>query len=579
KLIPWYRSRRRIVEVAPEEIMIDSSNLPQFNTMQFEGRLEKPISRVTLYILGGTFVLIALIFIGQAWNLQVANGEKYNSQSERNVLRPIPVFAGRGIINDRNGKLLAWNAPTNQALESLTQESSTTERITDDLISTRQYATSTGLSHVLGYVQYPTKDKNGFYFQEDFEGVTGIEKYFNTDLQGENGTRLVEVDARNKIISENIVRPPTQGDSITLSIDSEVQSALFKNIQSIAEQYHFAGGAGVIMDIRTGEIISLTSFPEFSSQVMSDKTDSAQIRALLSNPNLPFLNRAVEGLYTPGSIVKPFVALAALTEKIIDPSTVIVTTGSISIPHPYDTTKSTVFKDWKNHGPINMRQAIAVSSDVYFYTIGGGYKDQKGLGVVLIDKYLNQFGLGRQIPESFAQGKAGTIPTPTWKKATFNEDWYLGNTYHTSIGQYGFQVNLMQMVRAVAAVANSGSLLVPTIVKDEKPTVEKTITDITPRSFQIVREGMRLAVTEGSVKALNVPFVNIAGKSGTAELGVAKDMVNSWISGFWPYENPKYAFVVLLEKGSVKNIIGAAAAMRQQLDWMQINKPEYFKAE
>jgi penicillin-binding protein 2 len=236
-----------------------------------------------------------------------------------------------------------------------------------------------------------------------------------------------------------------------------------------------------------------------------------------------------------------------------------------------------VFKDWKNLGSVDMRHAIAMSSDAYFYTIGGGYKDQNGLGIANVDKYLKMFGLGSPMPQSFAQGKVGTIPTPEWKKLTFNEDWYLGNTYHTAIGQYGFQVTLIQMVRAMAAVANNGTLLVPGIIKEQSPIVDHVIATISQKSFDVIHEGMRLGATEGTGKALNVPYVHIATKTGTAELGVSKDKVNSWVTGFWPYENPKYAFVVMLEKGSVHNLIGAAAAMRQQIDWMNVNTPEYFK--
>ena len=569
RFIPWGRRRRRIVEIAPDEIMIDSRNIPEFDTAQFEGRLEKPISKITLYAITGVFCLLAIVFISQAWNLQIAKGGEYRDKSERNMLRPVPIFAGRGVLMDRNGTLLSWNAPK--------QTGDTVATTSDDTVAVRQYATSTGLAHVLGYVQYPSKDKNGFYYREDFEGVAGAEKYFNRELQGVNGSRLVEVDARGAVISENIVRPPEQGESVTLSIDSRVQSALHHNIRDIADRVGFAGGAGVIMDVTSGELLALTSYPEYSPQVMSDKSDSARVRALLNDPDLPFLDRAVDGLYTPGSIVKPFVALGVLTEDVIDPSTVIVTTGSISIPNPYDDTKSTVFRDWKNNGALDLRHALQMSSDAYFYIVGGGYKDQKGLGIVNIDKYLKMFGLGALMPESFAQGKAGTIPTPDWKKKTFDEDWYVGDTYHTAIGQYGFQVTPTQMVRAVAAIANNGTLLVPTIVNDDGPHIDHLIDAISAKDFQVVHEGMRLSVKGGTSKALDVPYVSIAGKSGTAELGITKEKVNSWISGFWPYEDPKYAFIVMLEKGSVHNLIGAAAAMRQQLDWMQENTPEYFK--
>lgn len=568
QLVFWRQNKRRkVVEIAPDEVMLDSSNLGNFDTDQFEGRLERPISKLTLYTVGGIFGVLVIVFLVQAWNLQITHGSEYRLRSEKNVLRPIPIFAGRGVLQDRNGLLLAWNAPSQKELATTTE----------DVVASRQYATSTGMAHVIGYVQYPSKDKNGFYYQDDFEGVAGAEKYFNQDLQGTNGSRLVEVDARARIVSENVVRPPVQGKSVTLSIDSRVQSALYQNIQDIAQRVGFAGGAGVIMDVHSGEIIALTSYPEYSSQVMSDRDDVAKVKALLNNPNLPFLNRAVDGLYTPGSIVKPYVALGVLTENIIDPSTVIVTTGSISIPNPYDSTKSTIFKDWKNNGSLDMRRAIAMSSDAYFYIVGGGYKDQKGLGILNIDKYLRLFGLGSQIPESFVRGKAGVIPTPEWKKATFNEDWYLGNTYHTSIGQYGFQVTLVQMIRAVASLANNGLILVPSITKTDVPQVEKFIDEIPAKNFTVVREGMRLSVTEGVAGALNAPYTHVAAKSGTAELGVSKDKVNSWITGFWPYENPKYAFVVMLEKGSVHNLVGAAAAMRQQLDWMNENTPEYFR--
>jgi penicillin-binding protein 2 len=595
------RGRRSSTEIAPDEVMLDSHNIHEFDTSQFEGRLERPISRFTLYTVAGIFCLMAGVFIFKIGALQIVHGDEYQRRSERNMLRPVPVFAGRGVITDRNGKLLAWNAPiqlpdsaalsatsasassSTAGTPTTTNASTTSNGLALDTVAIRQYATTTGLAHVLGYVQYPAKDKNGFYFQDDFEGIAGAEKYFNDELQGVNGSRLVEVDAHGDIISENIVRPPEQGDSVVLSIDSRVQSALNHNIRDIAERVGFAGGAGIIMDVNTGEIIALTSYPEYSPQVMSDKSDSARVRAALNNPDLPFLNRAVDGLYTPGSIIKPFVAIAALNENVIQPSTVIVTTGSVSIPNPYDSTKSTLFKDWKNHGAVDMRHAIAVSSDAYFYTIGGGYKDQKGLGIVNIDKYLKLFGIGELMPASFAQGKAGTIPTPEWKKTTFNESWYLGNTYHSAIGQYGFQVTPIQMVRAVAAMANKGKLLVPTILKTDtgdgtvKPTIERVIDTIPQADFQIIHEGMRLGVTEGTGKALNVPFVHIAAKSGTAELGIAKENVNSWITGFWPYENPKYAFAVMLEKGSVHNLIGAAAAMRQQLDWMGVNAKEYFE--
>ncbi|MCX6715801.1 MAG: penicillin-binding transpeptidase domain-containing protein [Candidatus Taylorbacteria bacterium] len=549
-------------EIDPDEILLDSSNIPKYDQSQFEGRLEKPISRGALIGVGVFFALILVIFLGQAINLQVVQGSEYLKRSQNNLLNPVPIFASRGAVFDRNEMPLTWNAPGKNEGE--------------DAIPQRKYIDLPGLSHVLGYVQYPSKDKNGFYYRDDFEGVDGIEKYFNERLTGENGSRLVETDARGGIVSENVVRPPERGETITLSIDSRVQSGLYESIKAIASEYDFKGGAGIIMDVRNGEVLAVTSYPEYSPQIMSDRTDQVKVKAQLNNPNLLFLDRAVGGLYTPGSIIKPYVAMGALNENIIDASTVIMTTGSVEVPNPYDPEVINVFRDWKNHGPLDMRHAIAVSSDAYFYIIGGGYKDQKGLGIANIDKYLRMFGLGEAVPESFFTGPNGVISSPAWKQATFKESWYLGDTYHSVIGQYGTQVTPVQIVRAVAALANDGKLLVPSIIKNQTPQIERTI-DLPQKYFNIIHEGMRLSVKLGTSVALNKPFVEIAGKSGTAELGSLKANVNSWITGFWPYTDPHYAFVVILEHGSVHNLIGAAAVMSNQLEWMNKNTPEYFK--
>jgi penicillin-binding protein 2 len=560
------RYKRRNIEIAPEDILIDSSNIPEYDTSQLEGRLEKPISRFSLYSVIGFFMIVLIIFGARAINLQLIHGRDYLKRSQNNLFRPIPIFSGRGLILDRNDVELAWNTPN----------VSSDNKISGDVVAERRYATSTGLSHILGYVQYPTKDSNGFYYREDFEGVDGIEKFFNEQLTGKNGSRLIEVDARGNVLSQNTVRPPEQGKNIKLSIDSRLQTSLYSNIKDIAERVGFAGGAGIIMDVNNGEIIALTSYPEYSSQIMSDRNDSRAIRALLNNQNLPFLDRAVDGLYTPGSVVKPYIALGALNEGVIDSETIIHTTGSISIPNPYDKTKETVFRDWKNLGSLNMRQAIAMSSDAYFYAVGGGYKDQKGLGILKIDQYLRKFGFGLPMKLDFAQGKAGTIPTPEWKKKTFNEDWFVGDTYHTAIGQYGFQVTPLQLARAVSAIANGGSLIVPHIIYGQPVETESKV-DVPAKYFKIVQEGMILGAKEGTSKAFASINAKIAAKSGTAELGVSKDKVNSWITGFWPYDNPKYAFVVMLERGSVHNLIGAVAAMKQEFEWMEVNTPQYLR--
>ena len=555
-------------EIDPDEVLIDSHNAHRFDRDQFEGRIEKSISKNTLYTVLGFSIILIFIFLLQAGNLQLIHGAQYRDRSMANLLRPVPIFAARGIIYDRNGVPLAWNAPGSFGTTSPVDAES--------FVAEREYATTTGLAHVLGYVQYPSKDSNGFYYQEDFNGVAGVEKYYDSILQGVNGSRLVEVDAHGQVVSENVVKPAEPGKSITLSIDSRVQSALFNNIKDVATRVGFNGGAGIIMDVHTGEVLAMTSYPEYDPQVMSDKTDQTAIKSALTDPYLPFLNRVTNGLYTPGSIVKPYVAMAALTEHSIDPNKIIHDTGSISVKNPYNPSQVAVFRDWKAIGDEDMRRAIAMSSDVYFYTVGGGYGDQQGLGITRLDKYLSLFRFGTPLAPSFFSGPSGLIPTPDWKMKTFGEDWYLGDTYHTSIGQYGFQVTPAQVIRAVGSMANYGTLLTPTILKGDGPHVEGNV-GLARSDFDIVHQGMRMGAQIGVAKALNVPYVDIAAKTGTAELGVSKANVNSWVTGFWPYEDPKYAFAVVMDHGSVSNLIGATAVMRQQFDWMETNTPEYLK--
>lgn len=566
--MPLFFQRKKYREINPDEIFLDSENIPGYDKSQFEGRLEKPINKVSLYLVIGFFGLIITVFLVQTWKLQIVNGETYARRSERNMIRPIPIFAARGTISDRNGILLTWNSPGHEGekgIESLEQS-----------FAHREYATTSGMAHILGYVRYPSKDVNGFYYREDFEGVDGVEEYFSDKLKGSNGSKLVEVDALGNIISEGTIRPVKTGDDLVLSVDSRLQTELFANIKKIAESVGFEGGAGIIMDIHSGEILAMTSYPEYSPQMMSDNKDTVAINNALKDPSLPFLDRAVDGLYVPGSILKPYLALGALNEKLIDPEKEINNTGSISIPNPYDPTKATIFRDWKAMGWIDMYDAIAMSSDVYFYMIGGGYKDQSGLGISLINKYFRMFGFGSSLDDPFFGKKTGTVPTPEWKKKTFDEDWYLGNTYHTAIGQYGMQVTPMQVIKAISALANGGLLIKPQIIKTDSPKIEGTI-NIQKEYFDIIRQGMRQGVVEGTGKALDVPYVKIATKTGTAELGVTKEKVNSWITGFWPYDDPKYTFTVIMEKGSVHNLIGGAAVMRAQFDWMAENTPEYLK--
>jgi penicillin-binding protein 2 len=549
--------------VEPDEIFLDSKNLQNFDRQQFEGRIEKPITKKTIFSLGILFVLFMLIFGARLGYLQIKKGEAYFLRSQNNMLEKTIIFTGRGIIYDRNKIELAWNKNNYEACS----------------IPTRTYFTP-GFSHLLGYVSYPTQDKDGNYWQGEFIGKDGLEKQYNESLKGKNGEKIIETDVHGDIYSENIVNAPEQGLDLITTIDSRIQTELFALIKNLSENRAFTGGAGVIMDTENGEIITSTSFPEYNSEILSLGKDVSTINNYLTDKRKIFLDRDISGLYTPGSIVKPFFALGALAENVIDPYKKILSTGSISIPNPYFPEQESVFKDWQVNGWTNMMEAIAVSSDIYFYEIGGGYKDQKGLGITNLEKYAELFGFDEKTGIDLPDEKSGTIPGPKWKLKNFkNDPWRIGDTYHTAIGQYGFQVTPMEMVRAVGAIANYGRLLTPhLLLGDESKEGLVSNVDLDPKYFDTVHAGMRMAVTSGTAGSLNVPFVQVAAKTGTAQVGLAKNKVNSWVVGFFPYENPRYAFAIMMEAGPASSGSGAAASiMGQLLTWMSTNTPEYLK--
>lgn len=562
----FFRKQNKDQTVDPDEVLIDSSNLPGLDTDQFEGRLEKPISRKVFLGAGFVFAAVGLIFLFRLGDLQIIQDKTFASRSESNSLRDSVVFAQRAVIYDRNGVLLAWNEPNPN----------------DPDVPLREYATTTGLYDLIGYVKYPSKDSSGFYYREDYLGMDGIEKYYNDTLEGQNGTQITETDAYGNIVSQSVMDLPVNGQNITLSIDSRLESAMYNAIQTTALSNHFTGGAGIMIDIHTGEVIADVSYPEYSSQVMTDGTDTAQINSYLNDPNTPLLDRASAGLYTPGSIIKPVMALGALDTGVIAPDTVIDTHGYITVPNPYDPAHPSIFRDWQNNGPLDMEKAIQESSDAYFYEVGGGYGSQPGMGIANIDKYANMFGYG-QATGGFFGNSAGTVPSPEWKAANFNgAQWLLGDTYHSVIGQYGWQVTPVQVARAIAAVANNGTLVTPTILAQGQNAANAESTpksfvhiNIPMSDFDVVHQGMRLSAEMGTGDALNITSVEFAAKTGTAQLGPNNAFYNSWVAGFFPYQNPRYAFAIVMEHGLAGNLIGAPFVSRQFFDWVIANAPEY----
>ncbi len=550
----WRRTRHLDPEIAPDEIFLDASNVSAFDRARFEGRLEKPLSPRVFAYLTGVLTVLFLALVVRAWNLEISHGAEFAAESAHNILKTKTLFASRGIITDVNGVVLAENVESGDG-------------------SVKRNYPLPDLGQIIGYVSYPKKDARGVYYDTAETGVAGLEAEYDGLLAGRNGQLLTETDAVGTVRSEGTIVKAVDGGTLRLSIDATMEELLARAIKDTATAQGFIAGAGVIVDVTNGAVRAIASYPSYDPNVMASGGPASTIDAYNTSPGRPFLDHAVQGVYAPGSIVKPLVASGALTDGIITPSTVIDDKGFLSLPDPYHPGKSFIYKGWKALGPVDVEKAIAWSSDVFFYSVGGGFGDQKGLGIDRLAYWYHQFGLGTPTGIDLPGEASGLIPTPAWKKEVFNEPWYLGDTYFTAIGQYSVQVTPVQMACATAAVANGGKLFTPTLLADKAPSY--TNVPVSPAALAIVRDGMRQGVTGALAGAIDLPYLSVAAKTGTAQTGVNNQYDNSWVEGFFPYDHPQYAFAVVLERGPPGSGEQAVNVMRELFDSLHAQNSPY----
>lgn len=622
--------------IDPEEIFLDSYKLKQkiYANDSVEGRLEAEMSGKSFVLFLIVIFSVLFFFIARAGELQLLKGEYYKKRALDNRTRSIVAKAPRGIIYDRFYNQLVYNSPSFdilvipgelpksqkgigefvskisaiigepaneineiiskidlsgyqpvilkknadlariQVLESRLEEFPALE-ISYNFI--RQYQNGPVFSHILGYLSRVTKEdleKNSNYYLTDYIGRIGIEQTYEKILKGENGFKEIEVDAKGKPIKIRSATEGEPGENIVLSIDAALQKKLYDEMSLVMSNTGSKKAAALALNPENGEILAMISFPSFDNNLFAKGISEENYKKLIENSQKPLLNRAISGEYPPGSTVKPLIAAAALQEKIIDPKRKILCLGAITISNPYNSLVYT-FRDWKAHGLTDIIKAIAESSNVYFYTIGGGYGDIGGLGIERINKYLKLFGFGDSLDIDLAGENKGMIPDKKWKKETKNENWYVGDTYNISIGQGDLSVTPLQLASATAAIANGGTLYKPRLLKKivtiDKETIEEETQEIIQEKFidreniEISRQGMREAVVSGSSRALvNLP-VKVAGKTGTAQAGGDKEP-HSWFTSFAPYENPEIVLTVLIENGGE----GSAAAVpvaKKVLEW------------
>lgn len=433
---------------------------------------------------------------------------------------------------------------------------------------------SISLSHVLGYTgkinEQELKQYGNEYLPIDYIGKMGIEYFWENELKGMGGRKQIEVDAlgkEKKVISKT---DAISGNNLKLSLDLNQQVKLEEILKGELNQTKLKKGIAIAIDPNNGEILALINLPSFNNNIFARGISKEEYSNLINDKDMPLFNRAVSGEYPSGSTIKPIMASAALEEGIINENTSVLSNGGIRVGQWF-------FPDWKagGHGITNVRKAIAESVNTFFYYIGGGYQDFKGLGIEKMIYYFDLFGLGAQTGIDLPGEADGFLPSKEWKEKEKNETWYIGDTYHVSIGQGDLLVTPIQVAAYTCFFANGGKLYRPHLVTDKLSEDNKNSEHIKiepireniikPYSIQIVREGMRKTVENGSARSLQSVPVPVAGKTGTAQWS-SKEKNHAWFIGFAPYDKPEIAIIVLLEAGGEGSSVAVPVA-RDYLNW------------
>ncbi|MFZ4632373.1 MAG: penicillin-binding protein 2 [Patescibacteria group bacterium] len=454
------------------------------------------------------------------------------------------------------------------------------EYLLPEATSTPAVLTENSLSHVLGYTG-KINDKELLemgedYFLIDYVGKAGIEYTWEKELKGKAGSKNIEVDAlgrQKKIINEV---PAIDGANLLLSLDLGLQEKAEEVTKAYIAKAGLHRASVIIMNPNNGEILALVSLPAYDNNLFAKGISQDDYTKFLNDPERPLFNRSISGEFPSGSTIKPIFAVGALQEGVINENTSFLSNGGLRIGEWF-------FPDWKagGHGQTNVRKAIAESVNTFFYYIGGGYNDFKGLGLSGLVKYSRLFGLGELTGIDLNGERKGFVPTQAWKEEIKKEPWYIGDTYHFAIGQGDVIVTPLQVANYTVALANGGTLYKPHLVSkilDTNNQVVKNIDSqiirtnfIDPANMKIVREGMRQTVTAGSARSMSIVPVSVAGKTGTAQWSTKKGP-HAWFIGFAPYEKPELAITVLVEEGVEGSAIAVPIA-KDILNWYFTTHP------
>ena len=587
--------------------------MPRSITLKDHLRETRVFARRSLISIGIVFLLM-LGLVSRMFFLQVMQYNKYRTMSDENRISVEPVAPTRGLIMDRNGTLLADNQPsysvtiirelcpniddtiakigklihlddsdiehfrrrlkqrqrpyspvalkfklTEKEIAVLAVNMHSLPGVNLDANLVRHYPYGELLSHAVGYVgrinerELKTLDPTN-YSATEHVGKTGVEAYYEPQLHGTVGFQTIETDARGRITRVLERTAPTPGANLMLYLDLPTQMAAAKALQG-------RRGAVVAIDPATGGVLAMVSIPGFDPNLFVTGIDNKTYHELQTSKAQPLFNRAIQGQYPPGSTIKPFIGLAGLYYGATDWKRTIYDPGFYQLEND-----NHFYRDWKRwgHGVVNLHTAIVQSCDTYFYDLAFR------LGIDHMHDFLDRFNFGRRTGIDITSERPGLDPSRDWKRATYNQPWYPGETLINGIGQGYMLVTPLQLAVATAILANHGRIVKPHMVKaiDGKPVTDPEplgrIDIKDPKNWGLIADSMQDVVqgAHGTAHRIHTRDYTIAGKTGTAQvMGIKQDETydeekldpshrdHALFIGFAPVEAPKIAVAVLVEHG------------------------------
>lgn len=552
--------------------------------------------------LGIICVMVIAVLIARAGYLQIYQGEYYKELADGNRIRIIPAMAPRGTFYDRNGALLVENRPgftvslvplnnpvsedvkerlsqlINVPVEEINQKIAAhsgfdpiriKQDVTPDIVTIieeekdqfpgvdievdpiRDYVNKEEAAHTYGYVSEINdseleKMKDDGYKSGDIIGKFGLEKVYDKELRGVNGGQQVEVDVTGKPVQILGMKEPVPGDDLYLTIDKDLQDAAEKAVDAQLVQIGAHAAAAVAMDPTTGEVLAMVSRPAFDPNLFARGISGKDWDKLNNNPYHPMDNKAITGEYPPGSTFKIVTGTAALTEGVVTPDEIIVDTG-----HHWLIPKGNA--DGEALGPLNFRQAVAHSDNVYFYEMGNR------LGIDRLEKYARMFGLGAKTGIDLPYEAKGLVANRKYKELNFDDgEWYLSETFDAAIGQGFNLVTPLQAAMVMGEIAADGKRYKPHVVKkivgpdgstvkDVEPELLSTL-DVPDEDIKIMQQGLHDVTVYGTASSAFSSFpVPLAAKTGTAENSQGRD--HGWCVVYGPFDKPNIVVAVIVEQG------------------------------